>query len=134
MTEDTETTENTEIDEADQVIARARENFERVLGEVTLFLSGIPPYDELFLEELPQRIFRPLMLKQFEIVRSKDGLMIGYTTWAMLPAERAARYEAGDEEIEWEWDDWNSGDKKVIVDQVGVTGEFMKAARGQDDQ
>ena len=106
--------------QADEAAVLARANFERVVGEVLLFLGGIPPYDELFLEQLPERIVRPLALKQFEIVRSGEGIMVGYRSWAMVTDELAARLEAADGVVELGRDDWNCGAKRVVVDEVGL--------------
>ena len=56
----------------------ARANFERAVGEALLFLGSHPFYEQLFLEEIKERILPPMALKQFRVARDKDG-----TRWVM---------------------------------------------------
>ena len=104
---------------ADESSRLSRANFERVVGEVLLFLSGVPPYEEMFLEELPERIIRPLVLGQFELVRSEEGVIVGYRSWAMVTEELAERLEVGEEAFKLGRDDWNCGGRRIVVDEVG---------------
>ena len=45
----------------------ARANFERAVGEALLFLGSHPFYEQLFLEEIKERILPPMALKQFAL-------------------------------------------------------------------
>lgn len=110
---------------------KARENFERVLGEVLLFISAIPPYDNLFLSQITTRIIPPLVLKQFQITRSKEGLIMGYTSWAMVPpvlADKLTNDAGATDSLSRE--DWNSGGEKVTIDAIGMTEEMMRQMGG----
>lgn len=120
----------TTVSSANEAAILARANFESVVGEILLFLSGIPPYEEMFLEQIPNRIIRPLALKQFQIVRSEEGLIIGYTSWAMVTEELAERLRAGNMLVdEFGKDGWNCGDNKVVVDEIGMVNSVLDAFR-----
>lgn len=110
--------------------AQARANFERVLGEVLLLLSSIPPYDNLFLAQLTTRIVPPLVLKQFQLTRTEEGIIIGYTSWAMVTPALAEQLSANADAIDnLTREDWNSGGEKVIIDAVGVSEEALQKIR-----
>ena len=110
----------------------ARANFERTLGEVLLLLSSLPPYDNLFLSQITTRIVPPLVLKQFQVTRTPEGLIIGYTSWAMVTPALAEKLSAdGDAADDLTREDWNCGGEKVIIDAVGVSEDALRELNSQ---
>ena len=60
----------------------------------------------------------------------RKGYILGYKSWAMVSDELVARLESGDERVELSKEDWNCGDKKIIVDEVGMV-EYPKTFKSK---
>ena len=98
----------------------ARANFERVVGEVLMFLSGMPGYSDMFMKDI-SRIITPIALKQFELARMKEGIIVGFKSWAVVTDELAKELEENPSRANnLKREDWNCGAQKVIVDEMGV--------------
>lgn len=113
----------------------ARANFERAVGEALLFLGSHPFYEQLFLEEIKERILPPMALKQFRVARDKDGNTVGYVSWAFVNEEVNARLSKAAESIKAGQlaespkitkEEWKCGELFLIMDSVGVSLEDSK--------
>lgn len=101
----------------------ARANFERVVGEVLMFFSAMPGYSDMFIKDIP-RIITPIALKQFEITRTKEGLIVGFRSWAMVTEALAKELEENPTKANaLVREDWNSGSVKVTVDAMGMASK-----------
>lgn len=64
-----------------------------------------------------------LKAKQFLILKSEDGMPLGYVSWAFLDIEREAKYLHNPHSLSF--DDWNSGDRLWFMDCVSPASHVI---------
>lgn len=115
-------------DEAKERKAAAKAKMERALGEVLLFLAGHPAFEQLFLDEMEDGILRPVVLRQFRLVRNEEGVPLVYVSWAMMSEDVVRRIEGGGRVMRGDWD---SGGLAVVMDVVAPSEEMAEGAVGK---
>lgn len=76
---------------------------------------------ELPLPEVVGRLRKARQMRQVLIARDAEGCASAFLTWAWLDASRVQALERVGPG-HWQLDDWNEGDRLVIVDQVVIHG------------
>ena len=84
-----------------------------------MFLSGMPGYSDMFMKDI-SRIITPIALKQFELARMKEGIIVGFKSWAMVTDELAKELEENPSRANnLKREDWNCGKNKIDIVDFG---------------
>jgi len=93
--------------------------FFTLYGEVLFLLFHAPLHRVYTVEEIEERIVRPMTLDQFRIYRREDG-PVALVTWAFVSDELDARLQT--EQTPLGPDDWRSGPNLWFVEFVAPFG------------
>jgi len=99
---------------------RSRERFERALGTILLFLGNHPLCELLLLDDVRERIVPAVKLRQYAIIRERNGAISAYVAWAKLDAgtERRLAESPPSDGPPLSPHEWDCGAKATIIDVV----------------
>lgn len=95
-----------------------------IVGCIAWLMMNTPTHKHIFVSDLEWSAIPPVALGQFHLWR-RQGVPVGYATWAYLDAEAEARMKAGSLRLAPK--DWNSGDRLWLIDFVVPFGGQQEA-------
>ena len=101
-------TENKE--EGDKLFAEV----EQALGAVFNLMASHPAYAGRNIADLHTKLLPPIAMRQYRIVRGKDGNAAAFVSWALVGDTILGRLQNGESQIKPS--DWKSGENGVIMD------------------
>ena len=98
-----------------------RVNLAPLLGAATALMMESPLHQHLFISDMKWLLLPPLQLQQFRIFR-KEGVPIGFISWAFLDEEAEERMLTG--QIRLRPNEWNNGERLWLIDIVSPFGLY----------
>ncbi|WP_374300704.1 toxin-activating lysine-acyltransferase [Ferrovibrio sp.] len=89
------------------------------LGEVAWLMMMAPSHKHLFLADLEWLVVPPVAMRQFRLWR-KDGIPVGYASWAFVNDDIHARFQQGVRRLAPS--DWKSGEHAWLIDLIAPMG------------
>ena len=96
--------------EADKLFAEV----EQALGAVFNLMSSLPAYGRRSIAELHSKLLPPIAVRQYRIVRGKDGNAVAFISWALVSDQILGRLQNGESKIKPK--DWKDGENGVVME------------------
>lgn len=90
-----------------------------MMGHVVWLYSQLPTHRHFFITDLEWMLLPPLVLNQCKLY-TKEDMPVAFASWAFVNEDVEQRLLAG--QIRMSPNDWQSGDKLVLVDLVAPFG------------
>ena len=87
---------------------------EQALGAVFNLMASHPAYAGRNIADLHAKLLPPIAMRQYRIVRGKDGNASAFMSWALVGDTVLGRLQNGESQIKPS--DWKSGENGVIMD------------------
>jgi len=95
-----------------------------IVGAISWLMMSTPTHKHVFVSDLEWSVMPPVALGQFFLWR-RQGVPVGYATWAYLNQEAEERVRSGSLRLAPK--DWKSGDRLWLIDFVVPFGGQQEA-------